>query len=225
MTGAAFIDMMIEEWLDIGGSDANDAAFRARVLRHLKRRAERMRSKHPWPWRMNEDDVTITGDSGPLPADFQSWGKHGIVTLSAALEPNPPLVRKDPQKLLRMLRNTTATSTRPRFYAEVLGRADARTLYVFPAVPSTIVVNVVYDSTMPEITDVDAAGGLEDAIPAQYHETVLYDGVMAGLMKDEGDDRWTQQEQVWMLGIAEAWKDECPRNEARRVPLYGRTRR
>ena len=74
MTGPEFITMMIQEWLDIGGADASDSAFRARVLRHLRRRAKIMRARYPWPWKVNEDDVTITGDSGPLPDDFQSWG-------------------------------------------------------------------------------------------------------------------------------------------------------
>jgi hypothetical protein len=245
MTGKTFIDNCVQYFLNIGNATQNaDTLLRPRILMHLQKRVRRMWRWKPWPWKLAQDTVAISVDGwGTVPLDYASLGRDGGLyhtTLLYELRWAPA------RRLFYMLETETSTNTRPRWWT-ISGQSPITApvvpglelIWTAPRPTTQTNFTLVYELKAPEITDTDdtpySAGppvvpalssGLSQ-IPEDWWDTVLFPGVIADLMMDDGDGRAAAKEAEFQRGLAEAWVDsKQDRHVSRRpIPRYGRGKR
>lgn len=232
MTGTDLISLVIEKWLSFGQTvTVSNAAWRALVLHYIQKRVTRMWLAFNWTWTYQEADVTVgsvDGEITVIPPDYHACSKDGqLYTVTSApynLQWKPPL------QLMQMLRRGTASTRRgrPIFYGEILSTIDVdgnytggKRLFAFPRPVTDTDLRMIYKTVPPTIADFEddspATFSQLAAIPSEYHETILVDGVICDLMDKAGDARSAQYEAKFIKGMAEAWADESQgQNTARR---------
>jgi hypothetical protein len=223
VTDTELIDAANKYWLNIGSAlTAEDTDVRARTALHATQAVAEFWAR-PWHWRDASASVTIASTGiGPLPADFGTMSRGFVVnpTNRARLAYLPP------QELFRLRESTSGTSSSPVYYtiAGMSAAADpmVKRIHVHPKPPSNKSVTVYYELKRPEVSY--GGAGLQ-SVPEEYHEDVIFRGVVAKLAQDEGDPRAPMFEREFKEAIARAWSESrVGLQQPRRNRGYGSSR-
>jgi hypothetical protein len=221
MNDTELVDAMTEFWLNVGSSlTADDTTVRARNTFFAQQAVSEFWHWKPWSWKQRVDNVTVTDGEGDLPDDFGTIGQQGSVLIHLG---GPKLKWVPAQYLIHLQELQQSTSGNPRLYT-ITGLASMAEgtplIKVYPISTATLIV--YYDAKSPTV-DYATPAALEQ-IPAQYHETVLFDLACSRLAFGEGDPRAIELRQNARRAMAEAWAEERPGvSQARRRGMpYGR---
>jgi len=239
MTGDIAITWLMEKWESFGQPiTVNNAAWRALCLAFIQRSGSRMwmgtstGAAHPeWSWTYNQADITsdsaINGEINDMPTDYHAIGKNGAIYPVNGNKQQSRLAWLPPLEMARRLRLGATgqdQSSEPCQYSEMMSNVDTggvfiggKRIFVWrPPKTGTVPLHMIYKQKPPIFVDSTTESNLE-AIPDEYHETILMDGAIAALMDKAGDGRSAQYEAKFLRGIAEAWAEENQgQNEKRR---------
>ncbi len=217
MTDTELIDAAIGDVLDIGAVTIDDATIRARVLRYANKRASEFRRRKPWSWRFATATVTVNGGTGQgnLPVNFASFGQAGGCVTQVSIR---RLLWAEAGDIMEWRTRYPSTSDTPTHYSVVgFGDSESETdagfeqLTLYPILTNDADVTINYESAwvamVDDDTDIAALG-----IPADFHESVLLEGIKADLWESEGDGRAPVALGNFNKAIARAWADTKPRH-------------
>lgn len=150
--------------------------------------------------------VTADGETESSPASTAVTVAAKAITVTVPVSPNPKVTSR-------------------KLYGTVTGGVQGKLIATLSdnltATYSDETLDVALGANVP--TNATAVTGLE-LFPAGYHESVFYDGLMARLMKNQGDTRDIEADQDFMKGIRSMWINfKEDRNRVVRMPRYGAT--
>lgn len=220
---------MVTDILQFGeGVNYQIARYRQRVLKDVQRVVDDTWVFRNWGFR--HASATKTADTNGLffaPNDFLSIGPGGNLTVSGQVE---PLKWMSPRDYNRAKSVVWLQRGIPKFYTELDVVDDTRRLAVYPFPASgfdTILFD--YDRTSPALVDDfptnEANGGIEE-IPAQWHRSVIYNGVIFYQMKSKGNPQSrSEQWDLYQKGLQKmAFEERGGRSETHNLPAYGMRR-
>jgi len=150
--------------------------------------------------------VSADGETEGSPVSASVTVAAKKITVTLAVSPNPKVTS-------RKLYRTVDGGTQEKLVATVSD--NVTTTYSDEIADGSLGANVPTNAT--------AVTGLE-LFPAGYHESVFYDGLMARLMKNQGDTRDIESDADFMKGIRLMWVNfKEDRNRVVRLPRYGAT--
>lgn len=98
---------------------------------------------------------------------------------------------------------------------------DLTTAYTAAAPLEDNTADASLSATVTPPDPVDAVTGLEQ-IPSDWHESLMFDGLVARMMESQGDMRKESKDGEFMRGLAEMWKNErADQMRGKRLPRYG----
>lgn len=150
--------------------------------------------------------VTADGETEGSPVSASITVTAKAITVTVNVSPNPKVTS-------RKLYRTVTGGTQEKLVTTLSD--NVTTTYSDEIADGSLGANVPTNAT--------AVTGLE-LFPAGYHESVFYDGLMARLMKNQGDTRDVEADQDFMKGIRSMWVNfKEDRNRVVRLPRYGAT--
>lgn len=164
MTAKQIIDLMINDYLNPGSSDANSAAIRRRVWECLQEAVEEVWDAADWDFKGATNTIAAAADVSEVdcPSDFSTFGENGGLYWSG-----------DRQKLRYVDPNTLYSM---REYNSVSGRPEAYT--VIQQTTSTFLPQIQFDRTNDQSRTLRA---YYDSIPP-----LVLDGPLAPTAADSG---------------------------------------
>lgn len=217
----ALITLLLENQ---AGVATTDARVRAQTLRNLQCVLTYYWNFRNWHFRQKSDQVTVLANTHQigLPDDWQSWGPGGGLFLANTR--NTPLDWCSSWTFNRLLRNENRIDV-PRVYTE-LGVDDdgVRLLGVYPTPAANTLFDLDYYRIAPTLTDDD--DGLLNLFPSAWHESVLYEAVVALDMKDVANIQSREQKALLKEIVAVMVNEERGGKQTnhRLVPFQAGTR-
>lgn len=190
MTASALIDLIIAYTDNVSATDADNATRRLRLLQYAQEVFENVWNYREWRFKLTSANVTVLagGQNVVVPANFLDFGEQGGVYDSIGRK----LVEKTPQQILEW-RELGIGAGSPS-YTWAIFDYDATTGQALFQIQTPVTSNTTFklwynrlaptlgDSTTPSISNLHF-------IPAQYHNSVLLNGVAAKARKIKGDTR------------------------------------
>lgn len=226
MTTGEFITKVQKFGYDVqdrsSATTAQDSKMRERILRSAQAGCEWIRHMFPWTWRRDELTAMVTSSAGYTatlpPAVFEAFGPFCTVYRDS----DGREVYPKPLDVLERMRNEHPSTSPPEFYAQL----NREYLRIYPAGTGNPTLNIAgFFRICPTLEDEDVGGDgdtLDDAVPAQYQETLLFDYVCIELKLTGGDDNYLPMRLELEKRVRQAWADENLGSGVRRVPRYGR---
>lgn len=224
MDASSLVDRILEDHEHLL-DDVEESEHRPRTLHNAQRAVNRICLARDFSWLRAKAEVTITsglaGGSGNLPPNFSRFGRD-VRSLSVKdlrhwvfLRMLGEVEEQQPNQQLAALPEICAVSG-----TSALG---VQTLSAYPYVSSAVILVAPYVKKAPTLKDGVEAGvasGLEE-IPAEYHETAVYEGAVMYQMRDKGDIRAeTSQKTEFKEALAEMIRNDQFKGESR-MPVHG----
>lgn len=186
-----FIDLVLEDHLEVSSTDSTYTAQRTRVKRAAQAALQIIYLADDWDFKyVTGGTTTLTAGaySAVAPSGFMQVGHNGSVWLQNDIE----LERADPRWVNRIRKERGTTErAKPQFYA-VAGQDSStkRPLLIFDALSdATYTVELDYEKVCPTLVDDSGATNGLDTIPDEHVLSVLLPATVELLASGQGDGR------------------------------------
>lgn len=211
MTVSELIYQIVAFTDNVSPSGADDDTRRQRILYFLIEEATQTYYSREWTFRLKSTDsphVVVAGGeaNGLLPTDFLSIGKLGAVyndTQNGA--PMDPAVESEVTDLIAMSTSVTGSNIYTVFGMNAA--SPPRKQIWIPKTTSAVTLRLWYHKLMPTLDESTNNANLDDAIPVEYHQTVIVPGVRMRARRSVGDNRWTADRDERMQGLNEMMRN------------------
>lgn len=207
MTVTEAVEQIIAYSDNIAPAGVDDDDRRQRILYFLIEEATQTYYAREWTFRLKMSDaphvVVAAGAAvGLLPADFLAIGKLGAVYNDTqggmAMD---PAVESEVTDLIAMSSQLTGSN----IYTVFGMNSDnpPRKQIWIPTTPTEQTLRIWYHKKMPTLDLSANDANLDDAIPVEYHQTVIIPGVRMRARRSKGDNRWMADRDERMQGLNE----------------------
>jgi hypothetical protein len=200
--------------------DADYSGHRTRILEYLIEEFEFLWTAREWSWRRTSANVTVPANQGygDFPSNYQSIGRKGGVWNTA----NGKQLRFKPEDFLRNCKILSSTTTAdPDYYSEYGQNAsDYTKLLQTENNSETLTLLVAYNKKAPDLDDTTNTANL-NAIPEEYHQSVLIPAVRSLAAFHRGDADWAAHEARRMKGLDHMIRTERkPQDRSGQFPSF-----
>lgn len=165
----------------------NNPDRRAQVIYNAQRAVSLIWNHRNWAFR-NKTEASAIGVDGiiTISSRFLSFGLDGGIFVDGQKD---PLVWIERSVYNEAIATGIPAAGTPQFYTELGISGGSRLIGTVPLPTDTIGCSISYVMNAPPLTDADP-GGLgndSDTIPAEWHETCVYEGTVYYQMKDKAN--------------------------------------
>ena len=184
-----FIDLVLEDALEVSATDATYAAQRTRVKRMTQAALQIIWISDEWDFRFVTGGTTTLAQgaySAVAPSGFHRISSDGQVWLQNDCE----VKRADATWVNRIRRQNGTSQAKPQHYA-IKGQDSStkRPLIIFDALSNAAyTIELDYEKVCPTLVDTDTSSGL-DQFPDEHVLSVLYPATVELLASGQGDGR------------------------------------
>lgn len=208
MTTSALLDALLAHYDSVSSSDADNAGRRTTLLQFAQEVFDEAWLYREWTWRHTTGTITVLASTNSivLPTDFHSMGQNGRVFESGTTK---RYFEAPYQWLEDRLAGTTNNSNEQAFSVAGFDSTTGRRLFRIAFTPgSNLSFDLRYLNVPPTLVDTTGSTNKLDALPAEYHNTVILPGAVAKLKEREGDSRhWYDR---YLLGLGRMAAYERP---------------
>jgi hypothetical protein len=207
MTVTEAIDQIVAYSDNVSPAGADDADRRLRILYFLIEEVTQTYYAREWPFRLKGSTaphVVVAANTayGLLPTDFLAIGKLGAVyNDSQGGLPMEPAVESEITDLIAMSTQVAGSHIFTVFGMDA-SNPPRKQIWI-PTTSSDVTLRLWYHKVVPTLDEGANVGNLDDAIPVEYHQTVIIPGVRMRARRSKGDNRWTADRDERLQGLNE----------------------
>lgn len=191
-------------------TDANSTSLRAASLDRLQEATEEFWQEMDGSDFQYSRDVSISTTAGQsyvdCPSNFAKFGTSGRLYLRYSADDRRELTPITPHELFELQEKNGSTRAVPEYYCVLLqnGSDYIPQVHFDCLADAAYTLAFYYMKVPPTLSDVNSSSSGLQYIPAEFHWSVLYKGLLAKGARDTGDQRVTLFEQQFQAAMAKA---------------------
>jgi hypothetical protein len=176
------ISAVMTEHLDLAPTDSNNSGWRTKILGFQQEIVDEVCNEEVWDFMQSQTTVSLTAATSSVsgPSDISTTSENGAVFIRVSGDDRKRLRYLPPPALFDLLETNGSGTGEPEFYT--VAQQDATfipKLHFDKIANQTYTISIYYERNPPTLTDTDGTSSGLQTIPARYHRSVIYKGVVA----------------------------------------------